>query len=292
MAGAREIKRRIKSVKNTKKITRAMQMVSAAKMRRAQNAVMTSRTYSELAWQIVENLSGKIDPKYHKLLQPSGPEGKVGIILISSNKGLVGGFNSNLLAFTNRYLKENNAEMLADFVVMGRKGRDAVLRNKRNVVAEFTKYDRIPKAEEVLPVAKLIVQDYLKGDYSKIVVVYTHFISTIVQRPAIKQLLPLSDPNKVRHAEEVSKQNFEYLIEPSPEQVLDYLLPRIIESQIYQAVLESDASEHSARMIMMKNATDAATDLIDDLTLTYNQLRQAGITKELAEITAGRIALE
>jgi F-type H+-transporting ATPase subunit gamma len=292
MAGAREIKRRIKSVKNTKKITKAMQMVSAAKMRRAQNAVMTSRTYSELAWQIVENLSGKIDPKYHRLLQPSNPEGKIGIILISSNKGLIGGFNSNLLAFTNRYLKENNAEMLADFVVMGRKGRDAVLRSKRNVVAEFTKYDRSPKAEEVLPVTKLIVDDYLKGGYSKIVVIYTHFVSTINQKAAVKQLLPLADPNKVRHAEEVSRQNFEYLIEPSPEEVLDYLLPRIIESQIYQAVLESDASEHSARMIMMKNATDAATDLIDDLTLTYNQLRQAGITQELAEITAGRIALE
>jgi F-type H+-transporting ATPase subunit gamma len=292
MAGAREIKRRIKSVKNTKKITRAMQMVSAAKMRKAQNAVTKSRTYSELAWQIVQNLSSKIDPKYHRLLQTHSDEGKVGIILISSNKGLIGGFNSSLLAFTKRYLKENDAELLADFVVMGRKGRDAMLRSGKNIVAEFNKYDRTPNAEEVLPIAKLIINDYLEGRYSKIVVIYTHFVSTVVQKPMMKQLLPLRDPDKARHSDEMSKQGFEYLIEPSPQEVLDFLLPRIIESQIFQAVLESDASEHSARMIMMKNATDAATELIDDLTLAYNQLRQANITKELAEITAGRIALE
>ena len=264
-----------------------MQMVSAAKMRRAQMAVASSRTYAGLAWDMVSNLADKVDPKYHALLRQN-PEGKVGIVLISTNKGLVGGFNSNLVSFTKKYIQENNlnAEVMADFIVMGRRGRDAMLRGKQHIVAEFTKYDRAAKPEEILPIAKLISDDYLSGQYSKIVVIYTKFVSTISQKPAVKQLLPLKDESTGEKA------GYDYLFEPSPEVVLDHLLPRIIESQLYQAVLESDASEHSARMIMMKNATDSASELIDDLTLTYNQLRQASITRELAEITAGKIALE
>lgn len=294
MAGTREIKRRIKSIRSTKKITRAMQMISAAKMRRAQQAAFASRPYSDLAWQIVKSLSDKVDPKYHSLLKRDLNNKKTGVILISSNRGLIGSFNTNLTNLVRKNLTaQKDAEIIADIIAVGKKGRDAMLRVGNSVFAEFTKVDRTVRIEEILPIAKLVVDEYIKGNYGRIVIVYTHFVSTITQKPVIKQLLPLPVEEHSQGLQTESKnRHYEYLFEPDPQEVLDYLLPRILESQIYQAVLESDASEHSSRMLMMKNATDAATDLIDDLTLTYNKLRQANITKELAEITAGKIALE
>lgn len=302
MAGTLELKRRIKSVTSTKKITRAMQMVSAAKMRKAQSAALASRTYSRLAWQIVTNLADQVDPEYHRLLQTNTAKGnaekKIGLILVSSNRGLIGSFNSNLLALTNKYLEsEENTELIAEVTVVGKKGRDALLRMGKNIVAEFPKHDRTVPIDEIVPLSQMVIVDHLAGKYSKIVIAYTDFISTITQKPKIVQLLPLPTTEHHEHLPDTElagkkKYHFEYLFEPRPQEVLDYLLPRIIQAQIYQAILESDASEHSARMVMMKNATDAANDLIDDLTLTYNQLRQANITKELAEITAGRIAVE
>lgn len=296
MPGQIEIKRRLKSVKSTKKITRAMQMVSAAKMRKSQTAAMQSRTYSDLAWQIITNLSDKVDPKYHPLLgSQDAKNSKVAVILITTNRGQVGGFNTNLVNSVKKYIAEQNQEMelAAELVVMGKKGREAMLRIGQTIVADFPKQDRLIRISEILPISKMIVDDYLKGKYSKVVIAYTHFVSTIAQKPRLKQILPFKEaPHQKDLVTKHNNSNYEYTFEPDPGKVLDYLVPRILESQIYQAVLESDASEHSARMIMMKNATDAATDLIDDLTLTFNQLRQANITKELAEITAGRIALE
>lgn len=298
MPGTREIKRRIRSVGSTKKITRAMQMISAVKMRKAQAAVLASRTYSRLAWQIITNLSDKVDPKYNRLLETpaANDQNKIGIILISTNRGMVGGFNTNLLNAVNKYLasQKDDGELVAELVAVGRKGRDAVIRMGKTVVAEFDKYDRTLHVDEIAPLSKLVINDYLAGKYSKIVIAYTEFVSTIVQHPKITQILPLAATEHPEHLKETDSHglHYEYLFEPDPVKVLDYLLPRIIQSQIYQAILENDAAEHSARMIMMKNATDAADDLISDLTLTYNQLRQANITKELAEITAGRIALE
>ncbi len=294
MPGTREIKRRIKSIQSTKKITRAMQMISAAKMRKAQAAVLSSRTYSDLAWQIVKNLSSKVDPKYHALLSNEDKNKKVGVILVSSNRGFIGGFNTNLINAVKKHLKENgeSGEVMADVISMGKKGREAMIKLGYSIFADFPKVDRTIRLQEIFPVSKLIVDEYLKGNYGKILVAYMHFNSTISQKPVIKQLLPLQPAGHEDLPEHLHKKNYEYTFEPDPQQVLDYLLPRIIESQVYQAVLESDASEHSSRMIMMKNATDAASDLVADLTLTYNQLRQANITKELAEITAGRISLE
>ncbi len=304
MPGQIEIKRRLKSVKSTKKITRAMQMISATKMRKAQAAAMQSRTYSSLAWEIISNLSGKVDVKYHSLLQAqvdnTNKSKKVAVIMITTNRGQVGGFNTALINTVKRYIADQHQEMelAAELVVVGKKGRDAMLRVGQTIAADFPKQDRLIKISEILPISKMIVDDYLAGKYSKVVIAYTHFISTINQKPRLKQLLPFEEQAAEkesavadRNIEQKAKAT-EYLFEPDPGKVLDYLVPRILESQIYQAVLESDASEHSARMIMMKNATDAANDLIDDLTLTFNQLRQANITKELAEITAGRIALE
>ena len=290
MPSTKEIKRRIRSVNSTKKITRAMQMISAVKMRKAQNAVLSSRAYSELAWQIVTNLSHRIDPKYHALLENPNKSKKVGVILITTNRGMVGAYNANLTAETQRYLAQNklDGELVAELIAVGKKGRDAMVRVGKTIVAEFPKADRALRIEEIFPLSRMMVDEYLKGTYSQILIAYTHFVSTIRQQPMVRLLLPLKTAEHPKDLpEHYQKFNYEYQFEPDPTEVLDYLLPRIIDAQIYQAVLENDASEHSARMVMMKNATDAATDLIQDLTLTYNQLRQANITKELAEIIAG-----
>ena len=290
MPGGKEIKRRIRSVTSTKKITRAMQMISAVKMRKAQSAVLNSRVYSDLAWQIVQNLSHRVDPKYHALLETENKTNKVGVILITTNRGMVGAYNTNLFTALQKHLDKHRlkADLLAELIAVGKKGRDAMVRVGKTVVAEFPKADRAVRIDEIFPLSRMIVDEYLKGSYSEILIAYTHFVSTIKQQPVIKQLLPLKPAEHPQDLpEHFKKFNYEYLFEPDPAQVLDYLLPRIIDAQIYQAVLENDASEHSARMVMMKNATDAASDLIQDLTLTYNQLRQANITKELAEIIAG-----
>lgn len=300
MPGTREVKRRIKSISNTKKITKAMQMVSAVKMRKAQAAALASRDYSNLAWQIATGLAHKVDPKYSKLLKNNIDSNKIGVILVTSNKGLVGGFNSNLISAVYDYIKQHKAEpdIIAEIVTVGKKGRDAMLKVGQTIIAEFNKLDRTARLEEILPISRLIIDEFLKGSYKEICIAYNHFVSTISQKPMIHQLLPLSQSSKgdflnIDNAQtsglpkSYQNYNYEYLFEPDPAKVLDYLLPRILESQIYQAILESDASENSARMIMMKNATDAAGELIDDLTLTYNQIRQANITRELAEIVAG-----
>ena len=291
MAGTKEIKRRIRSVNSTKKITRAMQMVSAVKMRKAQGAALSSRVYSNLAWQIVTNLSHRVDPKYHRLLENPGKSKKIGIILVTTNRGLVGAFNANLLTAVHKFIEKRGVETetIAELIAVGKKGKEAMVRVGKTIVAEFPKADRAVRIEEIFPLSRLVADEYLKGTYSEIVIAYTHFVSTIKQQTVIKQLLPLKQPEE--HPEDLpdtlKKFQYEYLFEPDPNAVLDYLLPRIIDAQIYQAILENDASEHSARMVMMKNATDAATELIQDLTLTFNQLRQANITKELAEIVAG-----
>jgi len=169
---------------------------------------------------------------------------------------------------------------------MGRKMRDIARRLRKDVIAEFNKLDTTIPVEEIYPLAKLLTEKYVTGEYQKIVIVYNHYVSTLIQQPRIKQLLPFIAEEKTDTG------NDKALLEPSPQKVLEHLLPRIIESQLYQAILENDASEHSARMIMMKNATEASGDLIDDLTLTFNRLRQSKITTELSEITAGKIALE
>ncbi len=338
MPGIKELKTRIKSIGSTRKITRAMQMVSAAKMRRAQQAALNSRTYAELAWELIGKLTGgangviarrsasddeAISPPDEKiasaalamtdtplLLQSFPKATKTGIIVITTNTGLVGGFNSNVLNIAN---KIQTADVVAELFVMGRKAKDYAVRFNKNLKADFQKYDTRISIEAIYPLARMIEDLYATGEYKNISIVYNKFISTLSQKPTVKQLLPFqqassgviarrsaSDDEAISSQDKkiapdalaMTHKSADYLFEPTPAFVLNSLLPRIIESQIYQAVLESDAGEHSARMVTMKNATEAAGDLISDLTLTYNQLRQNKITTELAEITAGRIALE
>ena len=291
MPGTGEVKRKIKSVKSTKKITRAMQMVSAVKMRKAQQAALASRTYTELAAQIITNIGSRIDLSTNPLLTTPKDAQKIGIILVSTNKGLVGGFNTALTGAMLEYIAENSSDAtinhIADVIAFGKKGKDAVVRMHGGLSADFIKPERAIGITEIFPLAEFITKNFLAGAYKEVVVIYNKFITTLSQKPVVVKLLPFQLQNTNIHTSSKKNQNFEYLFEPNPITVLEKLLPRIIESTIYQAVLESDASEHSARMVMMKNATDAAGDLIDEFTLAYNQLRQANITRELAEIIAG-----
>lgn len=313
----REIKRRIKSIQSTRKITRAMELVAAAKMRKAVAQVLASRPYADWAWQILKRVA-KISPThYHPLLQQRSQVKKIGLILITSNRGLAGSFNLNVINLVADYIRfhREEVEVEADLVLMGKKGREAMIRLGHTIVAEFDKVDITTRVHEVRPLAKLVIDEYLKGVYDKIVIAYTDFVSTLVQKPRIKQILPLtgedeylgkvavagrqtnkdmpSHPliNEEARLAEVSA-NYEYLFEPSPQEVLGDLLPRLVEVQIYQAIMESNASEHSARMLAMKNATEAAGEMIYDLTLSYNHARQAAITQEIAEIATAKVALE
>lgn len=299
MPGIKELKTRIKSVQSTRKITKAMQMVSAAKMRKSQTAALSSRKYSDLAWDLINNIS-KTGAFVNPLVSTYPNAKKVGIILITSNKGLVGSLNSNLISSLKNidpsiFNKNEKPVLITEIITYGKKGNQTMGLVRANVTADFPKQDRAINAEDIYPISKMIATMYMSGEYKKIYLVYSKFISTLSQKPEIKQLLPFNDSLRESiegEQDELEVGDVEYLFEPTPKIVLEQLLPRIIESQIYEAVLESQASEHSARMVMMKNATEAAGDLISDYTLTYNQLRQGKITTELAEITAGRIALE
>lgn len=311
----REIKRRLKSIKSTGQITRAMEMVATAKMRKAVSNVLATRTYASLAWEMLRDLVSRTDRSKHPLLTRREKIKKVGMVIITSNRGLCGGFNHQISNRANLYITQHRAQDIgveADLVTVGKRGRDIMWRHGHAVIAEFTKADITTRMDEVTPIAKLIIDDYLSGKYDKVVVAYTDFISAVSQKPRIKQLLPIEDEeidmdlgqgimpvekSKAENQPVVNKNNamtypYEYVFEPSPDEVLEDLLPRLIEVQIYQALLESDASEHSARMLAMHNASDAARDMMSSLTLAYNQARQSSITAELADITGGRVAVE
>jgi F-type H+-transporting ATPase subunit gamma len=229
---------------------------------------------------------------------------KLGLVMISSNRGLCGGFNYQLSHRAGKYIEQQAVGQEISLITVGKRGRDIMVRSGHTLTAEFIKPDVTTKIEEIRPLAKLIMDDYLSGKYDKVVVAYTDFISAVSQKPRLKQILPIESeadqdlgqarqggavpPVKTMPAEVF---NYEYLFEPTPDIVLEELLPRLIEVQIYQALLESDASEHSARMLAMRNASEAAKDMIDSLTLSFNQARQASITAELADITGGRAAI-
>ena len=269
-----------------------MQMVSAAKMRKAQAAALNSRSYSALAWSLIFELSPIIanngdNEHSFPLLVPHPKANKIGVVLLGTNRTLVGGLNTNLGKILDKVGQQ--AEVISEVIVYGQQAKRVALRTHYPILADFQKEERNITSEEVYPLAKYVTDAYISGEYKAIYIVYNHFMSTLNQQPTIKQLLPFKPTE-----DEVTGSNrpSDYLFEPHPKQVLEHLIPRIVESQLYQAILESNASEHSARMVMMKNATEAAGDLISSYTLTYNQLRQNKITTELAEITAGKIALE
>jgi F-type H+-transporting ATPase subunit gamma len=286
VASPREIRRRIRSVRNISQITRAMEMVSASKMRRAQQRVTASRPYSDRLQGVIADLAALQldleDIRQFPLLQHREIK-NVGVIVVTPDKGLTGPLNSNILRRASRFiLREANAPVRV--VATGKKARDFMLRTKQDLVAEFTNLGDNVSLDDIRPIAQIALEDFISGKVDAVYVVYARFINTLLQSPDLKQILPIVRP-------EGAGVYRDYIFEPNPAAVLESLLPRFVEIQIYQAMLEAIASEHSARMVAMRSASDNAKDIVSDLTLSYNKARQAQITSEVSEIAAGAAAL-
>lgn len=298
--GIREIRRRIKSIRATRQITKAMQMVSAVKMRRAQEAALRTRSYVARVMQLLGEIAHRREQYQHPLLSQPSKEGRVLLVLISANRGLAGGLTTNLVRAVEKRLGGHLAGRDVDLVTVGKRGFDAFARSGKEIVADFSAIPDTATFHDIAPMTRFAEQAFSSGRYSTVCVGYMHFVSTLIQKPVVVQVAPLGE-ELVRLMRELHKDALahpeasetpdEYLFEPSPQEVLNTLLPQIAELQLFQCVLEAQASEHSARMVAMKNATEAAGDIIDDLQFTANQLRQASITQELAEITTGANAL-
>ncbi len=298
MATVREIRRRIKSVKNIAQVTRAMQAVSASKMRRAQEAVLATRPYAQRAWTLLTHLAAQRGEteQMHPLLQ-ARPVNKIALLLLTSDRGLCGAFNTNIIRQTVEYIKA--VAVPVDVVAVGRKGREAILRRNKSLLAEFSDLPAQPSLLDVTPIARILLDSFLDGTYDAVWLAYTDFINTLRQEPVVRRLLPLmpSEMEKQAMAEYVTPaapetaQVTEYIYEPDPRTILNTVVPRFTELQIYQALLESIASEHSARMVAMRNATENAEALTQDLQLTYNKARQQSITSEIMDIAGGAEAL-
>ena len=299
MAGTKEIKRRIKSVKNTKKITKAMELVAASKMKRAVASTLASRLYAEYSWEILTSISENVTEISHPFFD--GREGKDGrwdvlLLLITSNRGLCGAYNAQV---TRRALRVLNLEntMKVDIVTIGKKGDTAMRRVGQNVIASFTEIPDDIKLSDTMPISKIIINEYTKGNYDQVIVAYTDFISALTQKPNVKQVLPISRIELKDLIEKLGKDSnqetakvmtkTDYLFEGNKDTLISSLSEKLIQMQIYQMLLESNASEQSSRMIAMKNASDASGEMIDDLTLVFNKARQANITREISEISAG-----
>lgn len=324
--GTKELRKRIKSVGNIRKITKAMEMVAAAKMKKVIAKTVSTRSFSEAAWGILVNISESV--RRGSPLLKSRPVKRICIVLFSSNRGLCGGLNTQLVKkifeqtktpyslMVNRVrgiriepkISPENVEI--EFITVGRKGTEAVIRAKHKVVASFLDWNEQLGMNNVYPLSELLIEKYTEGYYDKVVVAYSNFVSVVRNEPKIRQILPFSRQDiekqleelgkevkeKTRRKEELDKieeeaEEANYIFEPSKKKVLEIILPRILEGQVYQAFLESRASEFSSRMLTMKNASDVAKDMMGEFNLYYNIARQAGITKELSEISAGMSAM-
>ena len=289
MAGTKEIKRRIKSVKSTKKITKAMELVSASKMKRAISATLASRPYSGYSWEVLQSLSEHIEESSNPLLQTREVK-KTLVVFITSNRSLCGGYNSQVTRKTIAFLREHEGELI-DFVSVGSKGETALRRIGQNIVASFNDLSDKPTLSNISPIANFVIDLYKKSQYDKVVVAYTDFVSALTQTPQIRTLLPVKRDElkeEIMEAEKTAPHtNTDYTFEPSYEVLMSIIVEKITRMRVYQMILESTASEHSARMLAMKNASDAAGEMIDELTLAFNKARQGSITQEISEISAG-----
>jgi F-type H+-transporting ATPase subunit gamma len=317
-SNVKDIRRRIKSINNTAKITKAMEMVSAAKMRRAVKGVLHVRPYAHSAWNVLTNLSRAFKEGDSKFLEVRRVK-HILVILVTSNRGLCGSYNAQIL----RKIKEelNNPENLmmnrigfkkieaevskerlkVDFVTVGKKGENFLRKMDKNIIASFPQLTYYSMVEDVRPLAKIAMDGYSEKTFDKVVVAYTDYFSAIKQEVKIRQILPISKldlEKQILEMDNMAKEygfddpEVEYKVEPSPKEVLNFIFPRLIEMQIYHALLESNASKESARMVAMKNATEAGKEMAQAFTLAYNQIRQSKITQEISEISAGRAALE
>ncbi|MEP6685899.1 MAG: ATP synthase F1 subunit gamma [Verrucomicrobiota bacterium] len=289
MASTQDIRRRIKSIRNIGQLTKAMQMVAASKMRKAQQLALAGRPYATLMNRVLVSLRARTDPKLHPLLHVR-PLKKELVIVISTDKGLAGALNTNLLREAARFETDKTG-----YVASGRKARQFLARTRREMLADFELKDA-PKFVETKAISKFCTEKFLSGEVDKVSVLYTHFVNTINQRPVVRTLLPITEfrllPKEGTAAEERAEDPMVgYVFEPNEEVVLDIMLPYYIQYQVFQMILDARASEHSARMVAMKNATDNAQQFIKDLTLEYNKMRQAAITTELLEISTAQMAV-
>jgi F-type H+-transporting ATPase subunit gamma len=280
MASQRDIRRRIGAVRNIKQITRAMQFVAASKLKRAQDSTLAARPYSEKLDEVLADLASVLDEDDHPLLAERDEGGKRLIVLVTTDRGLAGPLNTNTIRYAAREITEHPGDL--SVVTVGRKGRDAMRRAGVPLEAHFAGFGDRPTFADVLPLARLITDDFMAGTYARVDIIYSRFVSTLVQRPESFQLLP------VRASEDTEGiPGRQFIFEPGAATVLEQLVPRYVATRLFQAVLEAKASEESSRMVAMKNATENAEDLIDDLTLSYNKVRQANITREMIEIASG-----
>ncbi len=289
MANTQDIRRRIKSIRNIGQLTKAMQMVAASKMRRAQQHALAGRPYAALLNRVLVSLQKRTNPRLHPLLNIRDVKKEL-VLIISTDKGLAGALNTNLFREAANFDSSK-----AVFVVTGKKARQYVARTKRELLADFELKDS-PNFVETKAISKFCIEKFLNHEVDKVSVLYTHFINTVNQRPVVQTLLPISafdlpKGEKTEGATEDVDPMLGYVFEPNAERVLDAVLPYYIQYQVFQMILDARASEHSARMVAMKNATDNAAQFIKDLTLEYNKMRQASITTELLEIATAQMAL-
>jgi len=317
-SSSKDIQRRIKSINNTRKITRAMEMVAAAKMKKEVARVLAIRSYADSAWNVLMNLSKAFEKQKHGLLEIRDVK-KILVVIVTSNRGLCGAYNSQVikkiigqvknpsLIKINRagsrrvYSGAPDSELEFDFVAVGKKGFGYLNSRDYNVIAAFENFNYLPTPDAIRPLAKLVMDDFKSKKYDKVVLAYTDYKNALIQVPKLRQLLPVSRIDLEKQIEEMSipgdeipfeEKIIDYKIEPQPKEVVEFLLPRLVELQLYHAILESNASKESARMMAMRNATEAAGDMVNQLQYSYNQIRQMNITKEIAEITSGRVAIE
>lgn len=295
METLREIRRRIRSIQNLAQITRAMEAVSASKVQKAQAAVMATRPYTHRAWELIVNLAGVRGIPLHPLLTVHEPVRSVTLVVFTSDRGLCGAYNHNVVRLATEYARGLGVPV--QYVAVGKRGRDMLWRLRVDLVAEFHGLPAVPRLADVFSIARLVMDRFIAGQTDAVFLVYTDFINLLQQCPVVKRLLPLRPTRLGERA--VNKYVVDmqpvgvadYIYEPGPEEVLNTILPRFIELQVYQAALEAATSEHAARRTAMRNATDNAQDLLQDLTIARNKARQHAITKELLDIAGGAEAL-
>ncbi len=279
MPSQREIRRRIGAVRNIKQITRAMQFVAASKLKRAQDSTLAARPYSESIDEVLADVASVLGGDDHPLLAKRQGGTRL-IVLMTSDRGLAGALNANTIRFAAKEITEHAGDLT--LVTVGRKGRDAMRRARAPILAHFSGFGDRPTFADVTPLARLVVDEYLSERVGRVDIVHSAFISTLAQRPRLETLLPI-EPTE----DTAGIPGNQFIFEPNPDAVLRQILPRYVATRLFQAVLESKASEESSRMVAMKNATDNAEDLIEDLTLSYNKARQTNITREMIEISSG-----
>jgi F-type H+-transporting ATPase subunit gamma len=290
MPPLRDMRLRIRSVRNIAQVTRALQTVSASKVRRAQEAIADTQPYAEKAREVLSHLAGKGEMIRHPMLVQRKRLGAVLVVVVSGDRGLAGAYNAGVVRATLENFLESAAP--THYIVFGRKGRDMLFRAGATITAEFSDLPSPPAYGDISPIGRLAIEEYIYGKADQVHIVYTQFQSMMQQRPAVVQLLPVQDliPPPIS-AGRFQTSATGYLFEPGQKRLLDYVINRLVSMEIYEAVLESLASEHAARMVMMRKATDNAAELIDGMRLLYNKARQQNITADLLDITAGTEAL-